>query len=325
LKFSQFSEVTADTSDKGGKSMFKKGVATALTGLMLTSALLFGCVNQGTDKKAAAPAPAAGEKIQRSVVAEHGVVAAADPLASKAGVEILKKGGNAFDAAVATSFMLGVVEPQASGLGGGGFAIVYVAKEKKAYVVDFRECAPAAGKSSFFKLNDKGEINEDNFLYGWTAVAVPGQMRGMEMINQKFGTMKWADLIQPAIDQGEKGIIVNDTLYKIAVEDFDRMQKSPTKAFFEKTFIKNGLPITKGEKVVNKDYAESLKKIAKGGADVLYKGEIADASLRVLQETARAGLPRKTLLTTKPFSVNLCKPLIVATPLTYCLLRAPVV
>lgn len=274
--------------------MFKKGVSTVLAGLMLTSTLLFGCANQAADKKPAAPAPAS-EKVQRSVVADHGVVAAADPLASKAGVEILKKGGNAFDAAVATSFMLGVVEPQASGLGGGGFAILYVAKEKKAYVVDFRESAPAAAKPSFFKLDEKGEIPEANFLLGWSAVAVPGQMRGMEMINQKFGTMKWADLIQPAIDQGEKGIIVNDTLAKIAVEDFAHMDKSVTKAFFEKTFIKNGLPISKGEKVINKEYVESLKKIAKGGADVFYKGEIADQIASAFAKNGKSWITKQDL------------------------------
>lgn len=273
--------------------MFKKGVATVLTGLMLSSALLFGCGNQAAEKKPA-PAPAA-EKIQRSVIAEKGVVAAADPLASKAGVEILKKGGNAFDAAVATSFMLGVVEPQASGLGGGGFAILYVAKEKKAYVVDFREAAPAAAKSSFFKLNEKGEIPEANFLLGWTAVAVPGQMRGMEMINKKFGTMKWADLIQPAIEQGEKGIIVNDTLAKLAVEEFAHMDKSVTKAFFEKTFIKNGLPIAKGEKVINKEYVESLKKIAKGGPDVFYTGEIADQIAKAYAKDGKSWITKQDL------------------------------
>ena len=253
--------------------LFKKRAVSVLASIMAASMLLVGC-----GSTASKPAPAANAKSTRSVVAEKGVVAAAQPLAAQVGVDILKKGGNAFDAAVATSFSLGVVEPNATSMGGGGFAIMYVAKDKKAYVVDFRECAPAKAKPSFFKLDEKGKIPEKNLLIGWYAVGVPGELRGMEMINKKFGTMKWADLIQPAIDQAEKGITVSDTLAKIAQEEFDRMQKSPAKSsFFEKTFIKNGLPVQKGDKVMNKDYAESLKKVAKGGADVFYKGEIADA------------------------------------------------
>jgi gamma-glutamyltranspeptidase/glutathione hydrolase len=270
--------------------MFKKGIskkAALVAGLMLASATMFGCANSGQQAKPADQKAPAATTQKRDIVADKGVVAAAQPLAAQVGVDVLKKGGNAFDAAVATSFSLGVVEPNATSMGGGGFAILYVAKENKAYVVDFRECAPAKATPSFFKLTDKGAINEQDLLVGWSAVGVPGELRGMEMINQKFGTMKWADLIAPAIKQAEEGITVSQTLYNIEKDEVEHLSKAPSKAsFFEKTFYKDGLPVEKGQKVVNKDYAESLKKVAKGGADVLYKGEIADA---IVKSAARDG------------------------------------
>jgi gamma-glutamyltranspeptidase/glutathione hydrolase len=270
--------------------MFKKGIskkAALVAGLMLASATIFGCANSGQQAKPADQKAPAATTQKRDIVADKGVVAAAQPLAAQVGVDVLKKGGNAFDAAVATSFSLGVVEPNATSMGGGGFAILYVAKENKAYVVDFRECAPAKATPSFFKLTDKGAINEQDLLVGWSAVGVPGELRGMEMINQKFGTMKWADLIAPAIKQAEEGITVSQTLYNIEKDEVEHLSKAPSKAsFFEKTFYKDGLPVEKGQKVVNKDYAESLKKVAKGGADVLYKGEIADA---IVKSAARDG------------------------------------
>ena len=265
--------------------MFKKVASVIVATLLLSSAFL-GCGSNNAAKPAADKAPTKATQ-KRDVVAANGVVAAAHPLASQAGLEILKKGGNAFDAAVATAFTLGVVEPNASSMGGGGFAILYVAKEKKTYVVDFREVAPGKAQKEFFKLDEKGKIPKNTFVNGYFAVAVPGEVSGMDMINKKFGTMKWADLLQPAIKQAESGIVVSDTLAKIAVEEFERLDKFPgKKAFFDKTFYKDGLPVKAGDKVVNKEYAESLKKVAAGGADVFYKGEIADAIVKTFANDA---------------------------------------
>jgi len=265
--------------------MFKKVASVIVATLLLSSAFL-GCGSNNAAKPAAEKAPTQAAQ-KRDVVAANGVVAAAHPLASQAGLEVLKKGGNAFDAAVATAFTLGVVEPNASSMGGGGFAILYVAKEKKTYVVDFREVAPGKAQKEFFKLDENGKVPKNTFVNGYFAVAVPGEVSGMDMINKKFGTMKWADLLQPAIKQAESGIVVSDTLAKIAVEEFERLDKFPGKeAFFDKTFYKEGLPVKAGDKVVNKEYAESLKKVAAGGADVFYKGEIADAIVKTFANEA---------------------------------------
>ncbi|HWQ61615.1 MAG TPA: gamma-glutamyltransferase, partial [Negativicutes bacterium] len=137
--------------------MGEKKKAIGALGLLVACAMMLatGCSHKnGSD--AAVP-----EQAKRDVVAARSVVAAAHPLAAKAGVEILKKGGNAIDAAIATSLALGVVEPNASGPGGGGFAIVYIAKENKCYVVDFRETAPAKARPDMYELNDKGRPLND--------------------------------------------------------------------------------------------------------------------------------------------------------------------
>lgn len=214
---------------------------------------------------------------KRDVVAANGIVAAAHPLAAQAGLDVLKKGGNAFDAAVATAFTLNVVEPNANGIGGGGFMILYTAKDKKTTVIDFREMAPAKAAPDFYKLDDKGHVIDEATDVGYFASGVPGQLRGMELLNKKYGTMKWADLMKPAIRYAEEGVTVSKTLNAITKDELERVAKFPGKSFFEKTYMKDGLPLEVGDKFYNKELAATLKKIAKGGADVFYKGEIANA------------------------------------------------
>ncbi|MDT8903030.1 gamma-glutamyltransferase [Anaeroselena agilis] len=214
---------------------------------------------------------------KRDFIATHGMVAAAHPLAAQAGVEVLKQGGNAFDAAIATAFMLNVVEPNASGMGGGGFAIVYVAKEKKTYMVDYREMAPAKAAPDMYALDEKGKVKDNASVTGYYASAVPGMLRGMEMIHQKFATLKWAELMAPAIAQAEAGLPVSKNLSGIIGDQMSRLEKySPSREWFHNIYFKDGIPLQAGDVLRNPELTESLKKVAAGGADVFYKGEIAD-------------------------------------------------
>lgn len=214
---------------------------------------------------------------KRDVIVKNGAVAAAHPLAAKAGLEILKKGGNAFDAAVATSFMLNVVEPNASGMGGGGFAVLYTAKDKKTYFIDYREMAPAQARPDFYPLDAAGKVKDNATVTGYFASGVPGQLRGMEMLHHKFSTMSWADLIAPAIKQAEDGLPVTKSLNGIIMDNLGRFDKySPSLPAFKSIFFKDGLPAQEGDVVKNTELTATLKKVAAGGADVFYKGEIAD-------------------------------------------------
>ena len=213
---------------------------------------------------------------KRDVLAQNGVVAAAHPLAAKAGLEVLKRGGNAFDAAIATSFMLNVVEPNASGMGGGGFAVLYTAKDKKTYFIDYREMAPAQAQPDFY-LSYDAKAREVATVTGYFASGVPGQLRGMEMLHNKFATMKWADLIEPSIRQAEAGLPVTKALNGMVMDNIERFEKySPSLSVFKSIFYKEGLPVQEGDVVKNIALTESLKKVAAGGADVFYKGEIAE-------------------------------------------------
>ena len=209
----------------------------------------------------------------RDVEAKNGVVAAAKPEASQVGVEILKKGGNAVDAAVATGFALGVLEPNASGLGGGGFMIIRMAKTGKAVVVDFRETAPKYSKADMYKYDAEGKavINQENTV-GGKASGVPGEVAGLLTALESYGTMNRKQIIQPAIDLAEKGIPVTGNLAQIIKDEFDKINK------FEATsslYLKDGLPYEVGDTIVNKDLANTLKLIQNGGKDAFYKGELA--------------------------------------------------
>jgi len=199
----------------------------------------------------------------RQVVAKRGMVASAHALASQAGLDILKAGGNAVDAAVAAAFAIGVVEPNASGIGGEGMMVVYLADRKKATAIDYRSAAPAA--IDFPKgVPDTGHA----------AVAIPGTVAGLTTALQKYGTMPLAKVLAPAIRLAEKGFVVSPVLAGIVVDNFEAINKNEALA---KLACPGGLPIEAGATLTNPDLATSLRKIAAGGADVFYRGELADA------------------------------------------------
>src|SRR5436190_2817433 len=133
----------------------------------------------------------------KAVEAQHGLVVTVSPPGSDVGLEILKRGGNAVDAAVGTAFALAVTYPAAGNIGGGGFMVVYPAGGKQPVVIEYRETAPAAVTSTSF-------VKEDNW-YSHKAVGVPGTVRGLALAHQKFGTLPWKDVVLPAVELAEKG------------------------------------------------------------------------------------------------------------------------
>ena len=197
------------------------------------------------------------------VTAKRGMVASAHALASQAGIEILKAGGNAVDAAVAAAFTIGVVEPNASGIGGEGMMVLYLASTGKTVAIDYRSAAPAA-------LEFPGGIPDT----GLGAVAVPGTVAGLTMALEKYGEMKLPQVIAPAIRLAEQGFVVSPTLAGIVVDNFEAISRNEALA---KLVCPEGLPIEAGATLRNPDLAASLRKIAAGGADVFYRGVLADA------------------------------------------------
>ena len=213
-----------------------------------------------------------------------GVVAAAKPEASQVGVEILKKGGNAVDAAIATAFALGVLEPNASGLGGGGFMVIKLANMKEAVVVDFRESAPAAAKPDMYKIGDDGKVVNAANVVGGLASGVPGEVAGLLYGLEKYGSKKLtrAQIMQPSINWAKKGIPVTVNLAKIINEELVKINKFPATA---KLYSNEGLPYETGDTIKNPDLAATLELIAKQGKDGFYKGELAKKVAAAVQET----------------------------------------
>ncbi len=201
-----------------------------------------------------------------------GLVLSTHVLANEIGKNILDNGGNAIDAAVAVGYALAVVHPAAGNLGGGGFAVIHLADGKN-LTLDFREVAPLkAGKDMY--LDDKGEVIQDSSTIGYLAAGVPGTVKGMSAMLEKYGTKKLSELIAPAIKLAEKGFILNERQEETMLESkniFSQFESS--KKYFLK---KDGSTYKSGELFVQKDLAKTLNLIAKEGADAFYKGKIAD-------------------------------------------------
>ncbi len=222
---------------------------------------------------------------RRGASGVNGVVAAAKPEASLAGIEIFKMGGNAVDAAVATGFALGVLEPNASGIGGGGFMILKMAGMKEAVVIDFRPTAPAAATPEMYKLDERGRPVGNASVEGGLASAVPGEVKGLLYALENYGSKKLsrAQILQPAIDWAERGVPVTPNLAQIIKDNFGKLRKYENGLAI---YSKDGFPYEVGDKIINKDLANTLRLIQKQGADAIYKGEIAR---RIVDEVAKRG------------------------------------
>jgi len=220
------------------------------------------------------------------VVARHGMVATEQVLASNIGLDVLKAGGNAVDAAVAIGFALAVALPNAGNIGGGGFMMVYDAPTGKSTAVDFREIAPAAASRNMY-LDGKGKVIDGKSLYTHYAVGVPGTVAGMAHALKKWGTLPLSRVVQPAIELAEKGYPVSETLAKVLEQEKAHMgQWDATRAIF----WKNGAPLRAGDLLVQKELGQSLRLIARDGAKAFYEGEIGQ---KIAAEMARHGSPMR--------------------------------
>ena len=205
----------------------------------------------------------------------HGMVATDEPLASQAGVEILKRGGNAVDAAVATAFALAVVEPAAGNIGGGGFMLVRLANGKTNFF-DYREMAPGKATRDMY-INTDGKLDKEASTIGYCSVAVPGTVAGLALALKTHGTMKLAEVLQPAIRYAEQGIPVTAKLAReFAYERSDLQRFSMS----SRIFLNDGKMFKEGDTLLQPELAATLKRIAKKGPDEFYKGETAQILAR---------------------------------------------
>lgn len=228
-------------------------------------------VQQSAAAQAAAAAYDFDMDVFHPVVARNGMVATEQELASQIGLNILKQGGNAVDAAVGIGFALAVALPNAGNLGGGGFMVVHDAKTGKNVALDFREIAPQAATRDMY-LDDKGNVVNGKSLYTHYAVGVPGTVAGMEHALKSWGTMPLAKVIAPAAALADKGFPVSETLAKILQQEKKNMGQWPaTRAIF----WKNGEPLKAGDALVQKDLAKSMRLIGQQGGKAFYQGSIA--------------------------------------------------
>ncbi len=213
------------------------------------------------------------------------MVASAQPLASQVGVDILKAGGNAVDAAVAVGFALGVVEPNASGIGGGGLMLIWFADSGTVVFIDSREKAPAADTGDMFELDDRGRVKPDArgfnpAIIGGRAVAVPGEVAGLLAALEKYGTMSRQQVMQPAIDRAEQGLTVSPVLSSIITENYEALATFPASG---KIYLNDGFPKEPGDVVRNTDLAKTLRLIADQGRDAFYSGPVAQSIVDAVQ------------------------------------------
>lgn len=205
------------------------------------------------------------------VRAKNGLVVSASKLASEVGVQILKKGGNAIDAAVAVGFALAVTYPAAGNLGGGGFMLIHL-NDGTNTTIDFREKAPLSAKENMY-LDSLGNFLPELSQFSVTSAGIPGSVAGLIYAQEKFGSLSLAEVIQPAIELAENGFELEYRLAKSLEFENEYFNRFPSS---KKVFTKDGFPYQEGEILIQKDLAFTLKKIRDHGIDGFYSGEVAN-------------------------------------------------
>jgi len=213
--------------------------------------------------------------------ASHGMIATDEELGSEAGVEILKRGGNAVDAAVAVAFALAVVEPAAGNIGGGGFMLIRLANGKTTFL-DYREVAPGKATRAMY-IGKDGNLDKETSVIGYKSIAVPGTVAGLTLALKTYGSMKLADVLAPAIRLAENGFPISKRL----ADEFERQRPALQRfGVSRRIFLNDGKMFQPGDTLRQPELAATLKRIARNGAAEFYSGETAHA---IVDDMSRLG------------------------------------
>jgi gamma-glutamyltranspeptidase/glutathione hydrolase len=243
-------------------SPFKLFIAASFSSLFAASSL---CAQP-------APEPATGWTPKQLVAAQRFMVVAAHPLAARAGYDAIRRGGSAVDAAIATELVLNLVEPQSSGLGGGGFLLHYAAREARLEAYDGRETAPAAAKPDRFLGANGQPLDWSAAVISGKSVGVPGLLRLFELAHRGHGKLPWAKLFEPAIRLAREGFPISPRLNALVAADRFLPLDANARRYF---YLPDGKAKPAGTLLKNPEYAAVLKRVAARGADAFYRGEIA--------------------------------------------------
>ncbi len=204
-----------------------------------------------------------------------GAVSSVDRDASQVGIDVLARGGNAADAAVATAAALGVTEPYSAGIGGGGFLVYYDAKSKKVTTIDGRETAPATFTENTFRKPDGTAMDFKTVVNSGLSVGIPGTPALWAKALRDYGTLSWGEALKPAERLAEKGFVVDQTFHDQTVANAARFSAFPATA---KVFLRDGNAPAVGSVFTNPDMAKAYRTLRTRGVDVLYRGRLGEAS-----------------------------------------------
>lgn len=232
------------------------------------------------------PEAASGARARELVRAPHYMMVSANPLATQAGDEMLRRGGSVIDAAIATQLVLNLVEPQSSGIGGGAFMVVYSAKTGHIQTYDSRETAPAAARPDRFLDAHGKPVPFAQAVNSGMSVGVPGLLRGLELAHKDGGVLPWADLFQPAIRLAEQGFAVSPRLHTLLAGNKALPKQAAAAAYF---YAPDGTPWPVGHVLKNPEFARTLRAVAEEGAGAFYQGGIARDIVAAVQGHATPG------------------------------------
>jgi len=218
------------------------------------------------------------------VTAKKHMVVAANPLAAEAGLSMLRKGGSAIDAAIATQMVLNLVEPQSSGIGGGAFLLYWDKAGKKLTSIDGRETAPAAATPELFLDKDGKPIPREQAMESGLSIGTPGVLAALALAHEKYGKLPWADLFQPAIKLARDGFAISPRLAKLLAEEKPESFAPGARDYF---FDAQGRPWPTGYKLTNPALADTFDLIAKGGPKAFYEGDLAKEIANAVQHDSR--------------------------------------
>jgi len=254
-------------------NLVQKKLSTHISAALLGFSLSSMAVGAGQATDSVDPEQSNAWLNKELVKSNNFMVAAANPLATQAGYKVLSEGGSAIDALVAVQMMLGLVEPQSSGLGGGAFVVYYDAKTKNITTYDGRETAPQEATPELFQDENGKPLKFYNAVVGGRSVGTPGTVKLMGDLHEKYGRLSWSRLLEPAKNQAEDGFKVSARLASAIEGDKEKLTRYPaTKAYF---FDAKGEPLQEGSLLKNTAYAQTLDTLANDGANAFYSGHIA--------------------------------------------------